>query len=34
MSDDKLRVRNSLKQKLENLLFQLEQMAQEKTERP
>ena len=32
MSDDKLRVRNSLKQKLKNLLFQLEQMAQEKTE--
>jgi dsDNA-specific endonuclease/ATPase MutS2 len=33
MSDDKLRVRNSLKQKLKNSLFQLEQMAQERTER-
>jgi len=34
ISDDKLSMRNSLKQKLKNLLFQLEQMAQEKTQKP
>jgi hypothetical protein len=34
ISDEKLRIRKSLKSKHTNLLFQLEQMAQEKPEKP